>query len=611
MAFIDRFKKKDAEEQQQKPQVDVKKGLELLKEYKAAKEHLEAKIIDNEEWYKLNHWDIIRKKKKDNQEPEPVTAYLFNTIANKHADAMDNYPEPNILPREAQDEQEAKSLSDILPLVIEKNEFTTTYSNAWWYKLKQGTVAYGVFWNQELENGLGDIDIQKLDLLNVYWEPGIVDVQKSRNLFIVSLIDDDVLHEMYPQTTGISATKDIEIKKYVHDDSINTNLDKKNLVVDWYYKKKINGKTIVHLTKFVDGTQLASTEDIPEYAETGLYEHGMYPVVFDVLFPEEGTPVGFGYIDIVKNPQMYIDKFDQIIARNALQAGKQRFLVKEDGAVNEKELLDYSLDVIHTKGSINEESFKIIQAAPLHPFVTAHRSEKIAELKETSGSNDFSRGESGGGITAASAIMALQEAGNKLSRDMIKSSYNAYTKIIRMSIELVRQFYDEERKFRIEGPDGSSQYIAYNNQNLKPQPMPMMYEGQEQKYRCSVFDIKIKPERSSPFSRVAHNELAKELYGGGFFDPARAQQALVALEMMSFEGKEKIVKMINDNATFMQEVQQMQQQMQMQQQQMQQMAMLIQKLTGEDLGQADAILQQQSQQERVIKANGGGQILQR
>jgi len=295
-------------------------------------------------------------------------------------------------------------------------------------------------------------------------------------------------------------------------------------------------------------------------------------------------PVGFGYIDIVKNPQMYVDKLDQIISRNALQSGKKRFIVKESGNINEEELLDWSQDVIHSKGDVNDVNYREVQTAPLHPFIVEHRREKIDELKEISGANDFSRGQAGNGVTSGSAIMALQEAGNKLSRDMIKGSYNAFKQEVYMIVELIRQFYTEDRNFRIKGQEGKPEYIKYNNQNMQPEQIEPMYQGEKPKYRNPVFDITVKPQRQSPFSTLAHNELAKELFGAGFFNPDMSIPSLVAIEMMTFEGKDAIMEKIKANGIERQQQQQLEQAYQQQQQQIAQMSAIIQKLTGEDMG---------------------------
>ena len=554
----------------------IRDAIGTLKKYKDGKQNLEQKIIDNEQWWKMQHWDIIRKKTVAADEPEPVTGYLFNTIANKHADAMDTYPNPVILPREETDIPEGESLTTILPLVLEKNDYEKVYSNAWWYKLKHGFVVYGTFWNPELENGLGDIDIRYIDALNVYWEPGIRDIQDSRNIFVVNLMDTDLLEQQYPYLKGkIQGGKVIDVKQYIYDDTIDTTT--KCLVVDWYYRKQVNGKTILHLTKFVDEYVLESTEDDEQLSQVGLYDHGMYPFDIDVLFPEEGTCYGFGHIDVVRNPQMYIDKLDQIISKNTLMAGKKRFFIKDNGGVNEKEFSDWGKDLIHVQGGVGDDNIREFQVAPLAAYIVNHRKEKIDELKEVSGTREFSQGGVTGGVTAASAIIALQEAGNKLSRDMIKASYRTYRNVINKCIELIRQFYDVERKFRIEGPDGSLRFIAYSNAKLKEQALTPAYQGEEPKYRKPVFDIKIKAEKANPFSSAMQNELAKELYGAGFFNPQMAPQALIALEMMTFEGKEQIVRRISESYSLQMQIAQMQQTMD-------KMAAIIQTTTGRNLG---------------------------
>lgn len=67
-----------------------------------------------------------------------------------------------------------------------------------------GTAVYGVFWDSRKDNGLGDIEIRNIDLLNLFWEPGITDIQKSRNLFIVDLVDNGLLDSRVPPSSRAS-----------------------------------------------------------------------------------------------------------------------------------------------------------------------------------------------------------------------------------------------------------------------------------------------------------------------------------------------------------------------------------------------------------------------
>lgn len=535
---------------------EIREAMRTLQEYKKGKANLEERIIDNEQWWKLRHWERIRGSKSSN-DPEPVSAWLFNSIANKHADAMDNFPEPSVLPREEGDKADAKALSAILPVVLEENEYEQTYSDKWWYKLKTGTGVEGVFWNPQKNNGLGDIDIRQLDLLTLFWEPGIKDIQKSRNVFHVELVDNDLLRAKYPALKDSLGTTTIDVAKYVYDDTVDTS--DKSAVVDWYYKLDSGGRTVLHYCKFVNDTLLFASENDPAYAERGFYDHGQYPFVFDTLFVEEGTPTGFGYIDVMKSPQLYIDKLNQVILKNVLMSGKKRFFIKGDGSVNEEEFADWSKDFVHTTGNLGEDSIREIETRPLDGAVANILQMKVEELKETSGNRDFSQGGTTSGVTAASAIAALQEAGSKLSRDMIKSSYRAFAKVNTLCIELIRQFYDEPREFRILGEQGAMEFVQYNNAHIRPQPQGTDF-GVDMGFRMPVFDIKIKSQKSNPFSKVAQNEMAKEFYSAGFFNPEMADQALACMEMMDFEGKDSVTARIAQNGTLFQMVQQLQQQ---------------------------------------------------
>ena len=533
----------------------VQEAYQTLLKYKQGKANLEQKIVDNEQWYKIRHWECMRDQKKDVQ---PASAWLFNCIANKHADAMDNFPSPNILPREEGDKGEAEMLSSIIPVVLDQNEFEQTYSDVWHYKLKAGTGVYGVFWDSSKLNGLGDISIRKVDLINLFWESGITDIQKSRNVFHVELADNDLLVGSYPQLTGKLGESTLDISKYVYDDSVDTT--NKSAVIDWYYKKNQNGMTVLHYCKFVNDEVLFATENDPRFAERGWYDHGEFPFVFDVLFPVEGSPAGFGYIDIGKDAQTYIDRGNQAIMMNMLANAKPRHFISDGGSVNEEEYADMTKDFIHVDGNLGQDSIIPVQGKPLNDIYVTVINNKVDELKETTGNRDISTGGTTSGVTAASAIAAMQEAGSKLSRDNSKSAYRAYRKMILMVIELIRQFYDMPRCFRIMGENGAARFVEYSNANIQASPITTEF-GVEMGGRKPLFDIEVTAQKQSPYSKMSQNELALQFYQAGFFNPQMSDQALACLDMMDFDRKQFIMQKIAQNGTMYQQILMMQQQM--------------------------------------------------
>ena len=557
-------------------EAELKAAQDRLERYKEGKANYDARIIENEDWWKFLHWENFKhnprslENKRQNFGAKPVSGWLFNSIMMKHADAMDNFPEPAVLPRARDDEQAAKTLSSVLPVIMDNCKFEATYSSAWWDKLKNGVGVYGIFYNTTLQNGIGDIDIRPIDVLNMYWEPGIQNIQDSKDVFLLTLRDNDQLEAEHPELKGKLRESGLTQKQYHYDDHVDTS--HKSVVVDWYYKVNHGRGDVLHYVQYVDDVILYASEDDPKYAEEGFYRHGKFPFTFDVLFEERGTPAGYGYIDVMRNPQEFIDRLDGAILDNAIWASKPRYFQKDSAGVNEEEFLDTTRQIVHTSGSPNEDNLRPIETKELSGNTLAVLQAKIDELKETSGNRDFSQGSTVSGVTAASAIAALQEAGSKGSRDMIKTSYRAYTEICQIVVELVRQFYDIPRAFRITGANGSPEDIEFNNAGMQSQTVTEF--GMDFSTKEPVFDINVKAQRSNPYSRTAQNELALQFYQLGFFNPQLSDQALATIDMMDFEGKEKVRETIQNNGTMFQQIQQLQQTAM-------QLAQLVAETTGE------------------------------
>ena len=531
---------------------EIHRAEEILRKYKQGKVQLERRMIDNEQFWKLRHWEQMEKAGEGGNiaDPQPVSGWLVNCILSKHADAMDCYPAPTVLPREPGDQDEADMLSRILPIILKNNQFKRTYSGAWWNKLKSGCAAYGVFWDSSKLGGLGDISVRRMNLLNLFWEPGVMDIQDSANFFSTELVSNEELLAQYPQVEGKLGGGTFSVSRFLYDDTVDT--ADKSLVVDWYYHTTVNGKKVLQYCKFVNQTVLYATENDPEWAEKGWYDHGKYPFVFDVLFPEEGTPCGFGYVDLCKSPQKQIDLMNQAILKNTLAAATPRFFIRSDGAVNEGEYADWTKPFVHTNGNLGADSIAPIHATGLDGVYVAILEQKIAEMKETAGNRDVSNGGTAAGVTAATAIAALQESSGKLSRNMIDDGYEAFADVVTLCIELVRQFYDAPRCFRLMGEQDEARYVSYTNAGLQPVAMD---DGFGVSYRVPTFDLEIGAEQENPYRTMEHNQLAIQLFQMGFFRADMAEQAEKCLALMEFKNKGKMLQIISEGKTRHNEVQ--------------------------------------------------------
>ena len=554
----------------------------VLQKYKAGKQSLERRVIAAENWWKL------RNRFEEDKRPgassagdfRAVSGWLHNVIVSKHADAMEAYPEPVILPREPDDRAEAELLSAVVPCILEQNAFERTWSDAMWQKLKTGTAAYRVGWDPDKLGGLGDISIERVDLLNLFWEPGIADIQRSKFVFCTHLEDNDELEEEFPQLRGRLRGNPFTATRFLYDDAVS--LDGKSTVVEAYYRRKRAGRTVLHYVKYVGDTVLYSTEegDTPQASPfrgkcpvrtlgdggaklgqvpssdpaalsvslsldsspeggakneaPGLYAHGRYPFVLDPLFPVEGSPCGYGFVDLCHNNQTAIDLMRSAIIKNTVVGATPRYFQRIDGSVNEEEFADLGRALVHVSGNLGEDSLRQIGFSPLSGVYMDVLNSSIQELRETSGNTETSTGNISSGVTAASAIAALQEASGKGSRDSTRSSYVAYAQIVELCIELIRQFYGLPRSFRIAGRAGAEEYIRFSNAGLCPRRQPFGAA-------LPVFDVKVSAQKRNAYSRLSQNELAMELYRMGIFDEGKEQEALSCLRMMEFDGRDELI----------------------------------------------------------------------
>lgn len=524
----------------------------ILQEYRAGKAHTEQRIISSENWWKLRNGREERRVSEIGKDGgfESVSGWLHNTIVSKHADAMEAYPEPNILPREAQDKPEARILSAIVPCVLEQNNFEQVYSDAMWQKMKSGTGVYKIWWDAEKLNGLGDIAIECINPLNIYWEPGVSDIQKSPYFFQVELWEKEQLIERFPQLKDKLKGNTFSPRRYWYDD--NVPMASKAAVIEVYYKKRAGSKVTLQYIKYVGNELLYASEHDREQSANGFYSHGRYPYVFDALFPIEGSPCGYGFVDVGKNPQTSIDLLKTAFIKNAMVGAMPRYFKRQDGNVNEDEFLDLSKPLVSVDGNLGDDSLRLIQTNNLDGNYLSLLDRDINELRETTGNTETAAGNVSSGVTAASAIAALQEASGKGSRDSTRNSYNRYSEIVSFCIELIRQFYDMPRQFRITGRMGQEQFISYTNANIKLQQLPALTPSMPPMMRLPVFDIKVSAQKRNVYTRMSQNELALQFFNMGFFTPQMSQPALMCLDMMEFDGREELMQKISQQGNLYQ-----------------------------------------------------------
>lgn len=533
------FLKEPEAKKQKMTRERILKAQQLLKRYKAGKARLESRLVADEKWWKGHAWDTMPEQGNPAL-PKRGTKWLVNVIMGKHSDMMDAYPEPVILPREEGDQQQAVLLTSILPVVLEQNRFEEVYSQQAWEKNKHGTGAYAVYWDSEKWNGLGDVTVCGVEMTNLFWEPGVEDIQKSRHVFLVSVQDREALERRYPQLKNANLQSDFSLPQYRTEAGVSRG--DKALVVDWYYHTYEDGKKLLQYCKFVGDQSLYASEDDPALAGRGWYDDGEYPFVLDVLFPQKESPAGWGYIDLGRDTQEEIDLLNEAISVNARAGAIPRYFRRRDSAINLDQFLDFTNPIIEVEGGLSETDMVPVQHYPLDNVYVQYLNGKIEELKQTCGNHDVSNGITSG-VTAASGIAAQMEAAGRTSRDGNRGTYRAYSKILEKVIERIRQFYDVPRTFRIAGETAAYEFVQFDNSGLALQPNPPL-AGLDMGWRKPVFDIQVAAQKQNAYSKMAQNELALQLLGAGVFNPEFSEQSAMLLSMMDFNRKDELLRSV-------------------------------------------------------------------
>ena len=498
-------------------------ALEAFERYRADREPYIARMRDNEEYYRSFY---ERFAATEQRRMDCSTPLLFSCIENAAADASSSYPVPNILEREPEGTRAAEALSKLLPVQLEMSRFRRVYAVNTVNKLKHGTAVYGVFYN----GATREIDIRSVDPLDVYVDAHLENVQDSRFVFISAAVDNDILKARYPRHSGLFSG-DTEIEGL----SGSYTLTNRSEVLDCYYKKPDG---TLHMMKLIGDVILEATEDMEGY-ENGLYEHGEYPIVFDVMYPIKGSPFGFGMLDIGKGTQIEIDKLDNAITRNVILASRQRYFSKRNSGINIEEFTDIDNDVIHVDGDI-EEALRPLRMNSINTHPITHRENKKSELKELLANRDFQQGQTTGGVTAASAINALRETGEKRARRTASEMYETYKEIIYMCIGLIRQFYTDTRTFRVSDGEGGRSFLEFSNAMMRAADGIDPSTG-ERRWREIRFDVEVVPQSESPYTQEQQNTTLMTLWNSGFFLPQNAEAAGLVLKSMDFKGKGQLL----------------------------------------------------------------------
>lgn len=503
---------------------------------------------------------------------------LKSTFNNCIADQMDNMPEALMVPETKELEAVAEDLTDIVRWVLNRNCYERMHRMRVEDCFATGTAVTQVAWDDDMDNGKGNVAVVRWPIEAFLWDPAANDIQDGRAVFKVSWHPMSWFEQHYPDKE-IGSDEGEYSDLGMADAQQETPLadeDKAMLVEYWYriYDAKKRRYT-VNVAYLAGGVLLENHEDV--------YKHGMYPFVLDVFTPIEGLPVGDGLVQELAPMMRYINRYASYIDMNLRMSSKGRLLIDRNAGISKDDLANWENDIIEGD-RIDSSALQWLQNQPFTGMVTQQMLQLQTDLKQDSGQNQFTRGETAGGITAASAISALQEAGGKITRLRTATLNQGFREIVEQIMWLINQFYDKKRVLYITGrQEGEMKEVDASPEHLfgrkKGEALPP-----------PPYSVQVQVQRRNPLRQQAQNELFMQAYSMS----AQAGQVFpltVLFELLQVDGKDRILPVLRmtDQLT----------------QQMQQMAAQIEQLTVQNQQMAEAAANLQAVNDELMNSAGG------
>lgn len=512
------------------------------------------RLEDNESVYHGDHWSAspytTKKLEDDTNAPKPHTPMIHTAIESVKADLAEHEPEIVLKP----DAMGSKISARVLEHVANQELSTCGFSSQWSDFTHDihvgGWTVFESGFDPDMNSGLGGAFIRNVPNTNFMCDPEVVDIQDGRGCFTFVRRTRDWFAQRFPDVYEFM--KDDAALPIPNTENAKTtptaNDDRMRFLQFWVrvYDPNAN-KYKVHLVQLGGHQILYNSGTDPKYKDIGYYDHGEYPFVVKPLFPEKGSALGFGLVDLYKDMQRYSDKLDQFILKNAFLASQNRLLNTDASGFTDDDLADWSKEVVHGEqlGGLTWFDTK-----PLPGFIVDYVQIMRRNIQDGSGANDQAQGKTGGGVTAKSAIAALQEMATKRSRGTAMVLHDGFKAASRQMLAVIRQHRTMKREIPVV-IDGHEILFEYDKCKIVPKaldgqpPSKAQYEafvriGEKGKELPIEYLVDVKTVRQSEYERMANNELVFELM-------ARVPNAdpVLMLELLDIPNKSQYIEQIH------------------------------------------------------------------
>ena len=445
--------------------------------------------------------------------------------------------------------------------------------------LVYGNAVWFVQWDGK-DGEYGNISIKPVDPFNIFPDPLAESIDNSEFLVYATYRNANQIKQQFPEKASAIEGSRITMSELVAERDNNDTQDANQVLIlemwcrDWVtMDEAVEGKKQL---KYPKGRVITC---LPELGillsdKKNPYKDGKFPFVlmknYDIPFEFWGV----GEIEQIMSPQYYVNELTNQIIDNAKNTANMQWIIDKNSGIGQGKLTNRpGLVIRKTPGS------EVRRDTP--PAMPNYVREQIEVLKkdiqDISGVFDSLKGEQQGSVTAASAILALQEASQARIRLKIKLMEASLSELAQIVYSRMQQFWKLDRWVRVTDVEGNPSFREIGAQVLS-----------------NDYDLKVMAGSTMPVNRNAMLDLMIRLAQTNGEDGLPLVDRKAVLEFLPTGDKKAITDRFAEFQAQQQQAQQEQlqqeQQMQMQQAQ-QQKGELDQSVTEQVMSMLQQVIQ--------------------
>ena len=479
---------------------------------------------------------------------DEISNMVFSTIETIRPIMVDNNPKFLAIPNTPQGTEFSSDVQVALDYEWDREKMPLKLPAQLIPMLVYGTAIWFVQWNGK-EGEYGEINIKPVDPFNIFPDPLAEDVDSAEFIVYATYKNANQIKQMFPDKASAIEGSRITMSELVAERDTNDSSEENQVLVlemwcrDWVtMDESIEGEKKL---KYPKGRVITCLPDLGILLsdKKNPYKDGKFPFVlmknYDVPFEFWGV----GEVEQIMSPQAYVNELTNQIIDNAKSTANMQWIIDKNSGIGQGKLTNRPGLVIRK----NPGSEVRRDAPPSMPTYVREQIEVLKhDIQDISGVFDSLKGEKAGSVTAASAILALQEASQARIRLKIKLMESFLSELASMVYSRMQQFWKLDRWVRITDIEGNPSFVSIGQEILS-----------------NNFDLKVQAGSTMPVNRNAMLDLMIRLAQTNGEDGLPLVDRKAVLEFLPTGDK----KAITDRFAELQARQQQQAQAQLEQEQ--------------------------------------------